>query len=245
MTGNEDTDVFVADEIHGMEAYTTADRVKTRLSQLGIGNYERPRLEVDHEGIFHGLRSGEYFDGRLPTVIRRLSLDQLSALYSLYTNWYGYITTQYMLIAVERSEAIRKKEFILNHLKNYFRRAGGDRGKMPETAITDAAKTDKRYITASATYEELNALYDCVEAMRKVADQDMKVISREVTIQQAKLHKELMLNNFGNRRDEFADNDFSTSVEDIGQYGTQANDPTTEEPTRVRPRPPVPKVQRR
>lgn len=199
MSNGKNDEIFVSDENHGMTAYTFADKVKKRIADLGIGNYTRPKLEKDHEGVVLHLKRGDYFDGRLPTVIRKLTLDQLSALYSLYTNWFGYITTQFMLIAAERSEATRQRDFILNHLKNHYRLPDEEGKKMVETAVADAAKTDKRYVLANARYEELNALYNMLEAMKDVANQDMKVISREVTIQQEKMHKELLLQGFGNR----------------------------------------------
>lgn len=197
--GKDGPEVFEADENFGMQQYTFAARVKAQIQKLGIGNYKRPTLAKDHESIFVGVRSGQYFDGRLPTVIRKLSLDQLSALFSLYSNWYGYLTTQTMLVAAERSEAIRKKEYMLHHLKNLYRTPGPDGTKIPETAVGDAAKTDARYITVSAAYEEVNALYAILDAMRKVADQDMKVVSREVTIQQEKIRKNLLQLGFKNR----------------------------------------------
>jgi hypothetical protein len=228
-------DDLIADESYGMEEYAFAGDVRKRLSDLGIGNYQRPRLELDHEGVVAGLRAGDYFDGRLPTVIKKLSLDQLSALYSLYSNWYGYVTTQFVLVSTERSEAIRQKEFMLNHLKNYYRRQDIGGKKVPETAIVDAAKTDKRYIKVNARYEELNALTEGVEAVRKVADQDMKVISREVTIHQARLHKEMTLNGFGNRGNDY---DYTNSL-DQNAYAeandTGAGEPNTQEraPARV------------
>ena len=207
--------IFESDENFGMAAYTFAENVKAKIQELGIGNYQRPRLAKDHESIFVGVRSGQYFDGRLPTVIRKLTLDQLSALFSLYSNWYGYLTTQTMLVAAERSEAIRKKEYMLHHLKNLYRTPGADGTKIPETAVSDAAKTDARYVTVSAEYEEVNALYAILDAMRKVADQDMKVVSREVTIQQEKLRKDILERGFGNRG---RDPDFDDAVEDMEGY---------------------------
>ncbi len=192
---------FEASENDGIEAYTFAETVKNRASMLGIGNYVRPKLEEDHESIYPGERAGNYFEGRLPTVIRKLDLDQLSALYSLFSNWYGYLTTQTMLVAAERSEALRQKEFLKRHLKNHYRAAVNpetDR-KFPETALLDIAEADKRFIKVNAEYEQKNALYEILDAMRKVADQDMKVISREVTMQSDKFRKELLLQGFGKR----------------------------------------------
>jgi hypothetical protein len=180
-------------------------------------------LEKDHEGIVSHLKKGDYFDGRLPTVIRKLTLDQLSALYSLYTNWFGYITAQFMLIAAERSEATRQRDFILNHLKNYYRAPDGEGKKLVETAVADAAKTDKRYVLANARYEELNAIYNMLEAMREVANQDMKVISREVTIQQEKFHHDLLLQGFGHRGERAA-RDFDSAIGGES-YGAATQDP--------------------
>jgi hypothetical protein len=235
--GNDNEDVFVSDENHGMTAYAFAERVKHRIADLGIGNYERPKLEKDHEGVILHLKKGEYFDGRLPTVIRHLSLDQLSSLFALYANWFGYITTQFMIIATERSEAIRQKEFMMNHLKNHYRVPDTEGGKLPETAVTDAAKTDKRFIMVNARYEELNALFNMLEAMREVANQDMKVISREVTIQQEKFQKELLLQGFGNRGRE---REHAAAIEGESSYG-ETSDTATEG---VTPRPARPGVNR-
>lgn len=234
-------DVFFTDENEGMETYTFADKVKQRITDMGVGNYERPRLDTDHEGVITHLKRGDYFDGRLPTVIRKLSLDQLSALYSLYSNWFGYITTQFMLIAAERSEATRQREFLLNHLKNHYRQPYAGK-KIPETAVTDAAKTDKRYVVANARYEELTAIYNMLEAMKEVANQDMKVISREVTIQQEKVRKELLLQGFGNRG-----RDYANAVSQSEWEPSPIGEPTDEVPdsqvqdsrVRVSPRPSI------
>jgi hypothetical protein len=90
---------FVTDEITGINLYTFADRVKGRLGEIGIGEQSnRPKLEDAHKGIFVGLKPGDYFNGRMPVVIRKLTLDQLSALYSLFTSWYSYLTFQTNLV---------------------------------------------------------------------------------------------------------------------------------------------------
>jgi hypothetical protein len=230
-------DIFITDENEGIAAYTFAHKVTQKIASLGIGTYERPRLEADHEGVVLNLRSGDYFDGRLPVVIRKLTLDQLSALYSLFSNWFGYIVTQFMLIAAERSEADRQREFLLNHLKNHYRQPYTGK-KVPETAVADAAKTDKRYVLANARYEELNALYNMLEAMRSMASQDMRVISREVTIQQEKVRKELLLQGFGNRGRDYADAvslaDWESSPEELNNDAPNAQN--EESKPRVYPR---------
>jgi len=241
MQNGEPNDAFLTDENEGISAYTFADRVTARIQKLGVGNYERPRLEEDHEGVILHLKRGDYFDGRLPIIIRKLTLDQLSALYSLYSNWFGYITTQFMMIAAERSEATCQKEFLINHLKNHYRTPYAGK-KLPETAVTDAAKTDKRYVLANARYEELTAIYNMLEAMKEVANQDMKVISREVTIQQEKARKDLLLHGFGNRGKDYSD--FQNAVSDT-EWGAQKEHhgstpgTTSKKPGRVYPKPEI------
>lgn len=232
-------EAFVADENYGMEKYTFADRVKKRLSDLGIGCYQRPTLERDHEAIFQHLKAGQYFDGRLPTVIRKLTLDQLSSLYALYSNWFGYITTQFMLVSAERSEAMRKRDFLLGHIRNYYRVPDEEGKKPPEAAISDAAKQDIRFIEANALYEELNCLYDEMDAMRRIADQDMKVVSRQVTIQQEKNHRELLLQGFGSRgrNSDFADAFEGSNYGLVPENPPESKEGDAEGPPRARPRP--------
>jgi hypothetical protein len=191
---------FEADEQIGLSKYTYADRVKEKLGELGVGQAPRPVLHEDHKSIFQGLKPGQYFDGRLPTVIRRLTLDQLSALYSLYSNYYAYIMFQTNIVAVERSEAKRQKEFIWSHLRKQYKVVDPDTGRKRTDQVTsDLARIDFRFITADAKYEELNVLYNCMQALCEIAEKDMSVISREVTINQVKLEHDAYGRNMGNR----------------------------------------------
>ena len=191
---------FEADENIGLQKYTFADRVKERLQELGIGNMPQPQLAEDHGGIFKDLKPGNYFDGRLPNVIRRLTLDQLSALYSLYSNYYAYIMFQTNLVAVDRSEAKRQKEFMWSHLRKQYKVKDPDTGRKRTDQVTsDLARIDFRFITADAKYEELNVLYNCMQALCEIAEKDMSVISREVTINQVKLEHDASGRNMGSR----------------------------------------------
>jgi len=188
---------FVTDEITGLNLYTFADRVKTRLQAIGIGEQShRPKLEEDHRGIFPDLKPGDYFNGRLPVVIRKLTLDQLSALYSLFASWYSYLTFQTGLIAAERSEALRQKEFLWSHIRKQYK-YNTDGSKNTDQNMSDRARGDYRFVTTMAKYSELNAIYECMVATLEVAEQDMKMISREVTINQAKLAKDFLGNRVG------------------------------------------------
>lgn len=173
---------FDCSEEEGMKTYSFSDRVKERLEDLGVARYQRPLISNEHLNIIPGLKPGEAFDGRLPTVVRKLTLDQLSALYTLYTNWFGYLQYQTNLIAAERSEAKRKKEFLWSHIRKKYKTKDGK--KLSDQACSDEARSDFRFVRADAAYEELNVLYNCMLAMCDVASADMKMLSREVTIHQ-------------------------------------------------------------
>jgi hypothetical protein len=173
---------FNCSEKEGMEAYTFSARVKDRLEGLGVARYQRPLITNEHLNIIPGLTPGDAFDGRLPTVVRKLTLDQLSALYTLYTNWFGYLQYQTNLIAAERSEAKRKKEFLWSHIRKKYKNKDGK--KLSDQASSDEARSDFRFVRADAMYEELNVLHACMNAMCEVAAADMKMLSREVTIHQ-------------------------------------------------------------
>jgi len=175
---------FEADEEEADSYYSFADRVLDRLTDRGVVVRQRPKIMKDHESIFDGLEAGEFFDGRLPAVISKLDLNKLSALYSLFSNWYAYIQYQTHIIAAERSEAKHKKEFTWSMVRTMYRIDPETEKKRTDQIISDMARNDIRFIQANARYEELNALYACMTAMVEVAKADMAVISREVTIQQ-------------------------------------------------------------
>jgi hypothetical protein len=225
---------FVTDEITGINLYTFADRVKTKLQQIGIGDQsQRPRLEEDHRGIFPGLKPGDYFNGRLPVVIRKLTLDQLSALYSLFASWYSYLTFQTGLIAAERSEALRQKEFLWSHVRKQHK-FNADGSKNTDQVMSDLARGDYRFVTTFAKYSELNAIYECMVSTLEVAEQDMKMISREVTINQAKMAKEYMGSGGGADRTSRGFRPWVAGKREEGEGDSHEAD-TQEAPEQVRP----------
>lgn len=229
MSNGEEFDLSI-DENEALELYSFHHKVKKRIDTLGVCTYDRPKIEEEHEAIYPGKRAGQYFNGTLPTVIRQLSLDQLSALHTLFSNYYGYLTTHTMLVASEKSEALRKREFMLHHLKNFYRRPNPKTGKkVAESSVGDYAKSDHRYVTLDAAYQEVAAYFTILEAMRSVAYKDMQVISREVTIHYEKFRQEILGQNFRNRgRDD-----------DFGEYYEPANDPGR---SAYKPPRPVPRV---
>jgi len=196
VSGDTELDEFNTDEVTGLNSYTFADRIKKRVETLGLTGYsERPQLTEDHNGIFVDMKAGDYFNGRLPVVVRRLSLDQISALYSLFTSWFAYLTFQKNMIAAERSEALKQKEFIWSHVRKqykYYTDIDNKVKKRTDQQMSDEARCDYRFVKASAQYVELNTLYECMLSTMEVAEKDMEMVSREVTIVQTKLEHEAM-----------------------------------------------------
>jgi hypothetical protein len=176
---------FDCSEKEGIEAYSYTHRVIERLEGLGVARYQKPHVTNDHLNIIPGLKPGDAFDGRLPTVVRKLTLDQLSILYTLFTNWFGYLQYQTYLVSVERSEAKRKKEFLWSHIRTKYK--GKDGKKLSDQASSDRARNDFRFVRADSAYEELNVLHSCMSGMCEVASADMKMLSREITIHQIQL----------------------------------------------------------
>lgn len=194
---------FICNESDGLEAYEFADDVKERVKNIGITTPPRPLVEEEHATIIQGLEVGSYFDGRMPTIIRTLTLDQLSSLYGLLRAYYAYLAFQTKLIAAERSEALRQKEFIWSSVRGQYKRAKDPlTGKRPsDQAASDSTRYDVRFVEYNAKYQKINALYDILDAMLSVAESDMKLVSRQVTIQQEKFRQKLLQDGFGRRGD--------------------------------------------
>jgi hypothetical protein len=189
--GGTVADGFETDEATGINSYTYSARIKERLSSIGASYEDRPKLAEAHRGIYPNLEPGQYFDGHLPTVIRVLSLDQLSALNSLLSNWLRYIRYQTSMVAAERSEAKRQKELYWSFVRKQYKTAEITAGrKVSEQDASDMARLDYRFITSDARYEELNVLYNCLLAFCEVVEADMQVVSREITINQMLLGKQ-------------------------------------------------------
>jgi hypothetical protein len=182
---------FESNEEEAREKYTFAENVVSRLGAIGVGNMERPVLEDAHDGIFTGLKKGQYFDGRLPTVIRKLSLDQLSALLSLFTNWYDYVLQQAMLVEAELSEAKRKKEFMWAMIRTKIKdQARAASKSISDARISDLARLDSRFVEVDAHFIELDVLHNCMQAMLRAAGHNLKTVSREITVRQVKVEAE-------------------------------------------------------
>jgi hypothetical protein len=180
----------------GEKLYSYSDTVRSRLAETGVTPTARPIIEEEHVSIFSGpyaMEVGEPFDGRLPTVIRKLSLDQLSDLHVLFNAWFSYVSYQEKFTDMQKAEADRRKEFVEAKLKILYTNTPDPHTKKKRTdqQVRDATKTDLRYIEVNSFYYQMRALHACLEAAVKTAEQDLKTISREVTRVKMKQDKEL------------------------------------------------------
>ena len=191
---------FEADESSGKELYTYAEEVIETWKRIGVGDRPRPIITEDHNGLFHDLEPGEYFDGRLPTVIKKLSLDQISALHNLFSNWAAYLAQQTQKIGAHRSEARRQERLMWSMIREKHKDTARQDGvKMSDQQASDSTRTDLRYIEPDARYEELNVTYSFLMAMVEVTEQDMSTISREITLRGLEVEAAARGRGFGNR----------------------------------------------
>jgi hypothetical protein len=189
---------FQCDQDDAERYYTFSDRVIDKLQGLGVGNMPIPELRNEHDGIFNKMKAGSYFDGRLPTTIRKLSFDQLSATLTLVTDWYTYIMQQAMLIEAELSEAKRQKEFMWALVRTRIKDTARSQGKkISDVLASDLAKIDSRFVKVDAIFIEKDTLNNCMQAMLRSAGHNLKTVSREITIRQIKEEAEARARGLG------------------------------------------------
>ena len=191
-------DTFAAGEQDALEAYSFAEETIEEYEQLGIATRHRPMVEDVH--AYPGLNAGSYYDGRMPSTLKQLTLDELSATLSMACNWHGYIAAQYANVMVMRSEAKARKESIWSIVRNNYRKLGLRwKTKFSDQKLSDFARQDTRFIAANAEYEKLNAMYQTLGALAEVTEREMAAVSREVTIRQAKIEAEARARGIRNR----------------------------------------------
>jgi hypothetical protein len=61
---------------------------------------------------------------------------------------------------------------------------------LTDQRLSDLARYDERFVSVNRDYLELNCLYDCIESLRKIAEKDMEVISREITVRDVQINAE-------------------------------------------------------
>ena len=194
-------DTFAVSLEDGEALYTYAAHILEILNEKGFGVWDRPILEDDHAGIFPGLGPGDLFDGRMPTVLKRLSLDQLSSLFTLFCNWHAYVISVLTGVSVEYSEAVTQKELIWSMVRVRHKRHGKRKGvTISDQLCSDLAREDRRFIEANSKYLQVDALKKSIEALSKVVEANMKVISREVTVRGVQTDAEARSRGMGSGR---------------------------------------------
>lgn len=184
----------------GEEMYTFADGVVQELEKKGFGLIARPVIEKEHTSIFPGLNEGDYFDGRMPTILKKLSLDQVSMLYSLFNGWHAYIISELNIIQIEYSEATQKQELLWAMVRVRHKKHGRKVGvTISDQLASDLTRGDTRYIEANAKLLQVKALKSSVEKLIKVVETNLKLISREITVRGVQAQTEQRGANFSSR----------------------------------------------
>lgn len=180
---------FVTDEVTGLEEYQFADDVKESLKEMGISDVtlQQPQLEDEHAGIFPDLDPGDYFDGRMPNVLKRLDLDQLSALSGLMNNWHQYIVSKRSLVGVEKSEAARQRKFILSLVRSHYKDSGM---ASSDKEAEERANQDFRFITADKALAMAEIKYKALDDHVALAKTNMSTLSRELSNINTKLNQD-------------------------------------------------------
>lgn len=151
------------------------------MEQEGIPMPHRPKLTEDHTGIYKDIEIGEYFDGRMPMTTKSLSLTQISSLYGLFTNWYAYVFAKEKEWRARKSEALK----LSKHIEAACRRLhayDADGSKRSDQMARTLAKLDLDFMEAERSLEIATATHDLIESQLKVANKNLAMISREITL---------------------------------------------------------------
>lgn len=197
--GVPDDESFGLDEEDIREKYSYANSVTAKLNKLGFHMQPQPSVDSDMARVIGTLSEGEYFDGRLPMSLKNLSLEEISDLHVLMSNWIHYVTSALNEVIVARSEATQKKEAIwsmvrMKHLKDAKKHLGVN---LTDQRQSDLARYDLRFVEENQRYAELTALRDCIEALLKVSEQNASVVSREITRREVSANAEARSRGFG------------------------------------------------
>ena len=120
-----------------------------------------------------------------------LTLDELSATYSLSSNWYGYLSAQFAMVSARRVQAKKKKEVLWSIIRNNYRKIGREHDvKYTDQKLSDFARQDKRFVAVDAEYEKWNCLYNSMYSLLEATKKEVETLSREVTIRQVKVESE-------------------------------------------------------
>jgi hypothetical protein len=195
-------DTFAIGEKEVKERYTFADDTIKEYERIGIIAIPRPKMVQAHETIFPDLKTGSYYDGRMPLTMKQLTLDEVSMLLSLTNNWYGYLAGQYAIVAAQRSEAKRKRDAVWSIVRNAYRKIFKHWGQsVSDQKCSDFARQDSRFVEVEDAYERLNVLYEALYTLTEHTKKELDVVSREVTIRQTKMESEARYRGISHRVD--------------------------------------------
>lgn len=223
---------FEITEKKGIEAYTYADEILERLESQGLTGRPRPQMGEAHQSIFPKT-IGRYYEGHLPPVLKSLTMTELGTLLTLTCNWYGYVSAHHNRIMVVRSEKKRRQELMKAMLRRKHHAAAKVEGiNLSDQKLRDTTTLDYRFVQVDAEYEAINVEFAVVEALLEVAKNDMKVVSREVTIREAQIDAEARGRAFGGSRF-------------VPPQAEERRAVDVEATPKNRPKPPPQKIQRR
>lgn len=181
----------------GRKEYDIVEYALEVAAEIGVTMPTRPVYQEDHLDVFPGAVAGHYFDGRLPTTVRRLNLDQLSNMYAMLQAWYGYLSAQLSEWKIRKSQTKAIMDNTYAYLSELYKSSG-----RPVTSAQSLAKHDYRYVEDSADHEKSVAVYSIIEASIKTASKNLDLTSREITIRGMELESARKGRGFYNRTDQ-------------------------------------------
>lgn len=215
------------------EKYSFASKVVTEMQRIGITEPERPVFHSEHLTIFPGVENGQYFDGRMPLVVKGMSLQELGTLYHLFQCWYAYLMYQYSVWKVRTSEAERKRSVLTTLLQKKY-----GESQSVEKAKTEA-KADSRYVEVDAEFETAKAMSDVLDCQIKITSKSMSMISRTITIKEAEVEQNAQSRGFYGKMSRVSRVGMKhedESGEDNPAADTSEEQPAEDIPPRIKPR---------
>lgn len=196
--------------------YTFSDRVIAQLQKLGIAEPPRPVCNEEHERLFSDIASGDYYDGRMPLVIKKFELDDLSVLLTLLQAWLDYVTYQHTYWAMKKAEAFKQATIIDMKIRKVT-----SKSTISDQKVRDEAKVHPDFIEYDAEGAYCKAMSDMLAAQVKIISKNISICSREVTIREQILQRDLRQRGFAKKMTSYvrqqADIEYQSEEEDHDQ----------------------------
>lgn len=163
MSGRAEAKDYTVSLEEGCERYSAAsERAMERVLELGIDVLEDRPLRKD----------GKYFDGRLPTNVNDLNINELGDLYGMmdkYANWLTGFTT------VAKAEVTNAGEKLSLAKARIRKSKKGSKEERDDETICDS-----RYVEINAAWLEASEYHALLAGLLEAAARDLRVISRLV-----------------------------------------------------------------